>query len=265
MYQNTPIHRNKSRLPIVSVLAFAGIVGTAFLPANAQLGTNLNFQAPDMGTTGNREAGAQRNDTCVDTSQASGMMALVPDSNIGLTAEASPDLFAYIPPNKAEKAELRIFNEATGEEVYAGEFTLPENSASADYPYGASVVKLPLSGASVRLDAGEPYIWAVFVVCDSANRAQDIVVDVTVQRADESYVNTLSADIKAQLDTIEMASSEDKVLAYSSAGLWHDLLSELSSDPVVYSEVWADLLIDQGMEAIADAPVFTTTFSAIKP
>ena len=265
MYPNTPIHRSKSRLPIVGVLAFAGIVSTAFLPANAQLRTDLNFQAPDMGTTGNREAGAQRNDTCVDASQTSGMMALVPDTNIGLTSEASPDLFAYIPPNKAEKAELRIFNEATGAQVYAGEFTLPENSASADYPYGASVVRFPLSGTSVRLNAGEPHIWAVFVVCDTANRAQDMVVDVTVQRADESYVNTLSADIKAQLDTIETASSEDKVLTYGSAGLWYDLLSELSSDPATYSEVWADLLIDQGMEAIADVPVFTTTFSPIKP
>ncbi|MEM7773100.1 MAG: DUF928 domain-containing protein, partial [Cyanobacteria bacterium P01_A01_bin.37] len=124
MYLNTLIHRSKSRLPMVGVLAFAGIFSTAFLPANAQLRTDLNFQVPDMGTTGNREAGAQRNDTCIDASQTSGMMALVPDTNIGLTSEASPDLFAYIPPNKAEKAELRIFNEATGAQIYAGEFTL---------------------------------------------------------------------------------------------------------------------------------------------
>lgn len=265
MYQHPPTYRKTFWLPLLSLLTASSVLGIGLQSANAQLATPLNFDPPPMSTPGNREAGALRSDTCADTANASGIMALVPDTNVGLTAAASPDLFAYIPPNNAEKAELRVFKEATGEEVYAGEFTLPENGTSTDYPYGASVVKLPLSATPVALEPGESYLWAVFVVCDSTNRAQDMVVDVVVQQADENYFRTLSTDVKAQLDTLTTASSEDKVLTYGAAGLWQDLLSELSSDPTAYGEVWAKLLTDQGMGAIADAPIYTTTLTPIAP
>ncbi|MEM0980960.1 MAG: DUF928 domain-containing protein [Cyanobacteria bacterium P01_H01_bin.58] len=236
--------------------------------AYAQLDTTLNFEPPPMTTPGNREAGGGRNDTCADTAGSMGMVALVPETNTGLTLNASPDLFVYVPPNAAATAELRIFHEATGDPVYAGEFTLPENVKSVEYPSGGAIVKLPLDAAAVTLESGESYIWAVLVVCDRTNRAADIVVDVGVQSVSDDYLSTLSAEVSSQLAALGTATEEDKVLTYNSAGLWQDLLSTLSElvavDPEAYESAWTDLLTAQGMAAIADDPIFITTFSPIE-
>jgi len=236
-------------------------------PAQAQIVTDLNFAPPPMETPGNREAGGGRNDTCADTASTSGMMAIVPSTNTGLTLEASPDLFVYLPPNAAETAELRIFDEATGEELYAGEFAQPEHLKSVAYPAGGAIVKLPLAEAGVTLAPEASYLWAVFVVCDRTNRAADIVIDSGLQRVGDNYISTLPTDVAEKLTAIASATSEDQLLTYGAAGLWQDLLTDLSAlaeaDPANYGVAWEPLLSDHGMAAIADVPIFTTSFSPL--
>lgn len=252
----------------LGLLAFTIAVAGGWQPAQAQLEIELNLATDiDLGTPGNRQGATHRSDTCVDTTASAGMMAVVPTNNTGLTLAASPDLFVYLPPNAAETVELRIFDDTTGEEVYAGEFAQPDNAKSPTHPQGDAIVKLPLADADVTLEPESAYLWAVLLVCDTTNRASDIVVDSGVRRVGDDYISTLPADVSDKLDSISTAATNEKLQTYGSAGLWQDLVTDLSdlveSQPTSYEATWSGLLSSQGMEAIADAPIYTTTLSPI--
>ena len=57
--------------------------------------------------------GAVRRDTCATTTDTSGLVALLPESNLGLTTKAFPTFVAYIPSNNAERIEFRLYEEET--------------------------------------------------------------------------------------------------------------------------------------------------------
>jgi hypothetical protein len=250
-----------------TLIGFTGALLAGISPAVAQLEGVTTFNIPDQDAPGNRTSGGIRSDTCADTADTSGLMALVPDTNVGLTTKSNPDLFAYVPPNNAERAELRIFSESTGEEVYAGTVSLPANASGADYANKAAVVSMPLSSGAVSLQPGENYLWALMLVCNGENRAEDIVVQAVVQQIGDDYISSLPEDVSKSLSTVNYSSDDEKLATYSSAGLWQDLLAELApladADPAVYGSVWIDLLTNQGMGSVAEMPVYTSSLSAL--
>lgn len=264
-----PLEQSKSSLLLATLLSLSGLFGINSQSVSAQIETLVNFEPPPMSSPGNREAGGQRNDTCADTRDAPGLMALVPDTNVGLTTKNSPDLFAYVPPSNVEQAELRIFKEDTGAEVFAGQIVLPESTADSDYKYQAAIISMPLKSELVSLQPGESYIWALMLVCNTRNRAEDIVVDVVVQQADDNYLSTLPSDVNKALEEVGSASNEEQLRIFSAAGLWQDLLSELSmlvqENPSLYEASWQRLLSNQGMETVADAPIFESTLLPLNP
>jgi hypothetical protein len=246
-----------------SLLSLVGLC--AALPAQAQIPTELSFQAPPVGSPGNREAGSGRSDTCAALTEQAGLTAIVPETNVGLTTQAAPPLFAYIPTNNAAFAELRLLKEATGEDVYVSQVSMPA-ATTPGYAHKASILSLDLP-ATVTLEPGESYLWALMLVCNPDNRAEDIVVTAVVQRADNGYLSTLPTEVSSQLNGIDTASPSEKLTIYSSAGLWQDLLAQLSTlataDPATYQAVWSDLLTSQGLGAIADAPLYPSQLTAL--
>jgi hypothetical protein len=251
------------------LLGIGGSQGLLSVAAIAQITTIAQFQPPPMSSPGNREAGGQRDDTCTDTTDTNGLLAIVPSSNIGLTTQPSPDLFAYVPPNNAQSAEIRVFKEATNEEVFVSEISLPKNLAGSEYQNQSSIVQIPLSATTLTLEPDENYLWALFIVCNPDNRAEDIVVDVAVRRAGNLYLNTLPEDLKSRLATVESASNADKLETFGTAGIWYDLLAAVNrlatTDPALHDSIWTTLLAEQGMEKIVDTPVYTTTFLQTSP
>ena len=251
------------------LLSPLSLLSVTMQPASAQIETVVNFNPPPMTSPGNREAGGQRSDTCVDTTDTTGLVALVPDTYMGLTTMASPHLLAYVPPNNAQRTELRVLKEATAEEVFIGQITLPENTTTSPYQYQAAIANIPLAAGPVVLEAGENYIWALMLVCNSDNRAEDIVVDVVVRRADKAYLNTLSREVTEQLAGIEVASAEARLTTYSSAGMWQDLVSELAvlvqAQPERYSTIWTELLVNQGLESLVNTPIHASSLEPLPP
>lgn len=235
------------------------------LPAQAQILTELGFQAPPVGSPGNREAGSGRSDTCASLSEQAGLTAIVPETNLGLTTQATPQLFAYIPSNNAAFAELRILNDATGEDVFVGQVSMPP-ATTPGYLHGSSTLSLSLP-TTVTLEPGENYLWALMLVCNATNRAEDIAVMAVVQRADNDYLSTLPDEVSQQLSTLNQASDAERLLTYSSAGLWQDLLAELSvlvaAEPETYGPLWSSLLTEQGLGRIADAPFYSSQFPGL--
>lgn len=255
------------RVPLATILL------SAFLPLEVQVASaQARFNAPQrISAPGNRESGALRSDTCASTTAHSGLTAIVPETNVGLTTQAGPTLFAYVPPNNAEWAELRLFEEASGEEVLAAKVALPTaTDSTADYQHVASVVSIPLpaSGESA-LATGKSYLWALMVVCNGDNRAEDIVVTSVVQRVGDDYLQTLSPEVAQKLNAVASASDEEKLSTYGSAGIWQDLLSEVASlaeaDPSTYEATWVSLLTDQGLSGIATAPIYESSLSPLTP
>ena len=110
------------------------------------------FNPPATGSPGNREAGAARSDTCVSTVNGNGVTALLPSSSIvGLTTQDSPKIFAYIPPNNAEKAEFRLLEEKSSKELFVGQVQMPKAESGKDsYKYKASVVGISLPANAVE-------------------------------------------------------------------------------------------------------------------
>ncbi len=220
-----------------------------------------SFKAPRMGSPGNREAGAARSDTCAATN-GTGLMAVLPSTNLGLTTKAYPTFFAYIPPNNAETAEFRLIEEETGQEVFAGQVQMPKaDNANSTYKYKASVVgiSLPPTGFAEGLKSGKNYQWALMVVCNSKNRAEDIVVTGAVQRINHEYAKSLDPETTKKLNSLNNIPATERVAIYGAAGIWQDLLADVATlvkkNPATYSKEWKSLLTDEGMGSIATAPI----------
>lgn len=231
----------------------------------------VQFNPPPLSAPGNREAGGIRSDTCATTTESQGLIALLPETNLGLTTEAYPTFFAYIPSNNAARAEFRLYKEATGAEVYVGQVVMPPaTDPDAAYRYESSVVSIamPDDGSAPALEANESYLWALMLVCNAGNRAEDIVVTGVIQRVGDDYLAGLDPAISHQLDTLNTVPIQDQVSIYGAAGIWHDMLSELalltSENPETYEEEWNMVLSAQGLGAIANAPLFVSEIEPLE-
>lgn len=221
----------------------------------------VQFNAPPVSAPGNRESGASRSDTCAMTIDDSGLTAVIPESNVGFTTKASPSFLAYVPANNAERVEFRLFEEETGDEVYVGQVPLPVASSGASYSYMSSVVSfsMPQDNTMVSLEPGKSYLWALILVCNGNNRAEDIVVTGVVQRPAPDYFAGLAPEVQDQLAAIDTSSPAEQLATYGEAGIWQDLIAMLAvlanRDPSLYQSDWNTLLEQQGLGAIANRPI----------
>ncbi len=248
------------------------LLSTPFLTATDSALAGSSFRPPRSGAPGNREAGAARSDTCASTASSNGLTALLPSSNLGLTTRAYPTFFAYIPPNNAKQAEFRLLEEGTNKPVFIGQIPLPQaGTTNSAYQHKASVVSmsLPKSAVPAGLQVGKSYLWALMVVCNPKNRAEDIVVTGVVQRVGDDYIKTLDPDIKQKLNRVNQASPQEKLSIYGSAGIWNDVLADtaalMQKNPATYGKDWKDLLSDQGLGAIATVPIVEVNLVPIHP
>lgn len=227
----------------------------------------LKFNPPPMKAPGNREAGAGRSDTCASTTGSSGLTAILPISNLGLTTKANPSFFAYVPPNNAEKAEFRLVEESTGKGIYTGELQLPTSTDSkAMYKHPAAILSLslPSQDSTSALEPDKNYLWAVMVICNPKNRAEDIVTTGVIQRIGNRYLETLDPTIRTKLSRVEEASPEEQAAIYGSAGIWNDMLAQTISLTDGKKE-FQNLLDDQGLKSIAETPIVQTPLAPINP
>ncbi len=251
-------------------LAFAALFISSPLVAMTQASiAQAQFNPPPVGAPGNREAGAARSDTCAATATTSGLMAIIPASNVGLTTQAYPTFFAYVPPNNAARTEFRLIEEATNRELYAGQIQLPAaDPANVTYKHKAAVVGFALPRQAVALEVGKNYLWALLLVCNAKNRAEDVVVTGVIQRASNDYLQKLPPAVKQKLSKVSTASVQDQISIYGAAGIWHDMLNQAAArvqGPPAQSSQWSTLLAKQGMGAISTAPLFQSTVTVLQP
>ncbi|MEM9003883.1 MAG: DUF928 domain-containing protein [Cyanobacteria bacterium P01_F01_bin.86] len=187
---------------------FAGVLlGSSLLfgtlPAFGQAAFRLNL--PDLRAPGNRESGATRSTTCIASNE--NLVALIPDSNYGLTESGYPTFYFYLPPTDAPLVKFVVYNETTNELFYEGQFRIKGES-------GVLGVTLPNNGLQKSLEVGQSYVWYLSVVCDpdAIDQSANPVVEAMVERVDP-------------LPEVAQSAATDLPRVYAEAGIWYDALA----------------------------------------
>lgn len=214
----------------------ASSLGIAGMPSIVLAQTYI---PPDRGLPGRREGGGTRG-ICI-TSQPN-LTALIPKTNFGLTTQAHPTLFWYVPTTAATLIEFELRNEQN-EIIFTDQMPTPETA-------GIIPVHLPRS-EQTTLEPGKLYHWYFTLVCDPQDRSGDVITEGWIERS------LPDADMTRQL---EAATAEERALLYAKAGIWYDALSTLADLQVAQPDQpapasWSDLLSEADLQTLTDKPL----------
>ncbi|MFB2892908.1 DUF928 domain-containing protein [Aerosakkonemataceae cyanobacterium BLCC-F50] len=177
--------------------------------------------------TGSSRGGGVRGQ-CFVTDRERPLIAIVDQSNPGLTTQANPTFLFYTPysqsseQNKAITAEFELLDE-NEKPVLKTErivFSLPEKPG---------IVKVTVPNTETTLEPDKAYFWIFRVNCD----------------ANDSSANpSVSGWIK-------------RVKAGSSENLWFDRLAQLTQSPMNHLDQWTQLLkeVDPKLQDLAQTPI----------
>lgn len=195
----------RSRFELMFSLTLGVVVGGGLLSALAPAIAQDIFQVklPDISAPGNRESGSTRSTTCIDPTD--NLVALIPQTNYGLTQSAYPTFYFYLPPTTAEHVKFVMLNDSTNELIYESQFGIDGSSGIAN-------ITLPNNGIQKPLEVGEAYVWYLAVVCDPTDPSADVVTEGQIARVDP-------------LPTAAEASEAELPALYAEAGLWYDALA----------------------------------------
>lgn len=214
--------------------------GSLLVPTGAAIAQGtIQLRLPDISAPGNRESGSTRSTSCAAPNDK--LVALMPQSNYGLTQSAYPTFYFYLPETTAEHVKFVLLNETTNELVYEGRFRVVGNS-------GIASVSLPDNGIQQPLAVGEAYVWYIAVICNPADPSADIVTEGQIARVEP--IATTPETPPAELPGL-----------YAEAGLWFDALAAsavLKQDDS--TAAWETLL-----EAVELAPLIPVELLSAAP
>lgn len=217
--------------------------------ATASAQAKVQFNVPDIEAPGNRESAAQRSGSEVCLSGPTPLLALVPETNVGLTTAAYPEFYVYVPPTQAKAARFVVVDQVTNLPIYEEEFTLKGASG------GIVTVALPNNGIQQPLQVDQSYYWYFSLVCDRNDADANPVVESTVRRVEPG-------DILAR----SLAESQPETLPtlYAEAGIWYGALSASAALSTLGEDTgrlpaqpWRDLLEAVGLASVADATLLS--------
>ncbi|HEY9747084.1 MAG TPA: DUF928 domain-containing protein [Allocoleopsis sp.] len=189
-----------------------------------------------------RRVGAGTRGPCTNPKQP--LVALIPDTNLGLTAEKYPTFFWFVPPTPARTAEFVLNNEKK-QEVYKTIFAITGSP-------GVVSVSLPASATLPALEVNKNYSWTFSLICNPSDPLAVDFVQGWVQRI------ALTPEVRDQL---AKAPPRDRPAIYAKVGIWNDTLKSLSElrranprDRTLASD-WETLLKSVGLDSIAKAPL----------
>lgn len=171
------------------------------------------------------------------------LVALAPTQAVGLTTQATPTVWVYVPQTTATTLEFSLFT-SEREGVY-----------QANLPIHASgLLKITLPANAATLSPNQPYYWTAALVCDPKRRTKDWLVGGWIRQ------QLPHPQLQQQLAA---ATAEQQVKLYTEAGFWYDglnaylELSQTQPGNANLSSLWADLLKTAGLSPIA-APTRVT-------
>lgn len=226
-------------------MAIAFGLSLTSIPANALAQTYI---PPDRGLPGRREGGGTRGG-CVLSQPP--LTALMPQTNFGVTTQAHPSLFWYVPQTTATAAELELRNEQEAT-VYTTQIPLTGKP-------GIIQVKLPENSSAAALEVGKTYHWYFSLICNPQDRSGDVITEGWIERSapDAALIRQLAA---VEADSPAKRLHQQATL-YAASGIWYDALSTLAElqsvqphDPTTLQS-WKRLLTSVELGKFSDQPL----------
>jgi hypothetical protein len=226
---------------IIAIFGFASVFSLIPLWFTPPTSAGGNSQKLPEGLPLRRVGGGTRSDCNLNTHNQ--LTALIPERTIAKTTSTNPKFYFYLPENTAGKQLEFVLRDQNDRQVYETTFT--SNGKS-----GVMAVELPAS-QQYLLESNANYHWYLSLLCNPANRSQDIVLEGSIQRVE------LDAALTQKL---ARSTSLDRVSLYQSANIWYDALSTLadlkaSNTATPVAEKWMTLLESVGLKSIADKPL----------
>ena len=196
---------------------------------NQNLPKKIDFTPPKDGKTPDTVGAGTRNPNELRCSpEEEQITALMPKGNYGLTLQASPSIYFYLPQTKAKQVVLAIQDET---EAYHEIAFLPISQYS-------QIVNFQLPEDKPALTPGKFYKWKLTLVCGDIPDVEDPKLEGWLKRVDS---NDLAIEI-CQEDAIS------KLDWYGKNGYWYDLLLQLEQIQQANPQdsdltaLWQDLL-----------------------
>lgn len=232
--------------PVISITTACLSGFLALLISGYPLMAMAQFVVPKRGLPGRREGGGTRG--CLQSNPAQ-VVALLPDTNLGLTTSAYPRFFWFVPKTSARQAEFTLYDvdESKAERnlIYKTTFRITGTA-------GVASLSLPRNANIPPLAVDQDYHWTLSIICNANNRKADLKVDGWVQRV------APSVGLASQLTK---ATPQNRVTLYAQNGLWFDTLTTLAElrcarpkDPTLTNQ-WSALLKQVALPTIADQPL----------
>lgn len=202
------------------------------------------------GFPGRRVGGGTRGGNCFASTQK--LTALVPKSNLGLTVSPYPTFFFFIPQTISPQTVEFVLLDDNEHQIYRTTFI----SSGAS---GIINLSLPAKSGLPPLATGKNYHWYFSIVCNPANRVEDIFVEGWIQRVELNPVLAIK---------LQNSSLQERIKLYISADLWHEALVTLAqlrrdrpSDSSIAAN-WIKLLKSVGLDKIAQQPLIDYQISS---
>lgn len=219
--------------------------------AQNDLPTNWNvFETPE-GAPGRRIGGGTRG-TCPKS--ASGMIALVPENNLGLTLSDTPTFLFYVPKIEGADSgqiemEFLLVDESDPEnvqEIYQHRAPLPSGG-------GTIALTLPEDENLPPLQVNQFYSWYFSLICNpKATDPSILSLGGWIERIEPSPTLTQELEPLTSRDRIDVY--ERELLWFDAIGTLAQLLRENPNDPFLRPK-WNALLEAVNLSEIAQAPL----------
>ena len=174
------------------------LLSSFFLSTAVLADAPILFKPPTTGAPTTQRGGGTRgiSNTSIQ------LQALVPTGQVGLTAQASPNLYWFVSEAAPYSVEFSLSVESTGEII--AEETLPPVSK-------AGIQTIKLNSFNAQLTEGSDYLWSIALVIDPTQRGKDILISVPIRR------NPTTIDLN---DGAKLAQ----------AGFWYDTLQYVTEN-----------------------------------
>lgn len=207
-------------------------------------------QLADRGAPRRRSGAGTRGDCpplAAGTPEPIALVALVPSPGpkqneaiaLGLTTEAHPTFWVYIPYDRTEISRLQFVLLDEQEEPVIAPITISVQTTPG-------VVSLQLPETAPPLTMGKYYRWYVTIDCQPQG-STDTYVEGMIQRVE------LPANLRQQL---LKATAKERTQLYAENGIWYDALTQMqmlrqqSPDDPKLKAAWVSLLESVGLGAV---------------
>ncbi len=195
-------------------------------------------------TPGNRVEGSMR---CGEYSPPLPLIALIPQSTVGLTVSEHPTLLFYIPDANFEGVHLEfaIYDRESKNTIYEQKISIKSGDAII-------AIDLSKSPSLPPLAVGKVYSWNFSILFDPEDMSNSTFVAGWIQRV------APKSEIQHQLNTVL---PQQQPAIYADNGIWYEALASLAKlrcshpNDVTLASNWESLLQQVGLSEIAKKPL----------